>query len=300
MNIRASNIIFYFMIFFLTGIFMTRPGISLGQDDSETPKKNEQNQEADSSPESDAKSEKDKKSEDSFDKEKKEAANEAIQYYLEKKYTPPLSVHDAIRLTEDISPLIDPSVDSFTAPRKEKAQELLSLVTEYIKLADDRYSSLLFYRWYYVARERVSDKAMEEDVFRPRPVIKNVSALSFEAEGEDVLVHFMKVKDMKGKVTTFKIDKWIIEGLPRKEICYLYFPTTIKEIVMDYSTRPDSRAHLRLYAGVSDRPEHGKASIYYLKQAEKNIEQNNFEKARENLVSARNRLIKFNRQIRKR
>jgi|GEM_PF-612952 len=221
-----------------------------------------------------------------------------IQHLLKRKYAPPLSLFESIRLTENVRELINPGVTIFKGPRKEKSLTLMNLIIDYVKLTDDRASSLLFYRWYYIGRHRVISEQIQEEKFTPRPLIKNVSAISFNAERADVHIHFMKVIDLKGNTTSFKIDKWILKNLPRKEVCFLYFPTTIKEIVLDYSTRPNTWARLRVFAGVTDRPEYAKAGLYYLASAKKEIENSTFDKADKHLVKAKDYLIKFNRQLR--
>ena len=225
-------------------------------------------------------------------------ATEAMQFLLNRKFAPPLSLFESIRLTENVTALIDRSIKKFKEPRREKALHLLTMIQDYVKLVDDRASSLLFYRWYYIERHRVTGDALEEQIFNPRPLIKNVSAISFEANRADVFIHYMKVIDIHNNATNFKINKWIINGLPRKEVCFLYFPTTIKRIILDYSTKPDAKASLSVYAGVTDRPEHGKAALYYLSSAKKEIEADLFGKAKTNLDKAKEYLIKFNRQQR--
>lgn len=222
---------------------------------------------------------------------------QAMQLLLKKKYAPPLSLMESIRLTDNVVEILDPTIDLFKEPRKEKSIQLMNLIINYVKLTDDRASSLLFYRWYYIGRDRVVGDHIQEETFKPKPIIKNVTAISFEAEKENVHIYYMKVIDLENITTSFKIDKWILKNVPRKEVCFLYFPTTIKEILINYSTKSDTWARLRVYAGVTDRPEFGKAALYYLASAKREIESGAFEKAKINLQKAKERLIKFNRQI---
>jgi hypothetical protein len=225
-----------------------------------------------------------------------DAATEKVQYLINHKYAPPLSIYESIRLIENINELLDTKVKKFEGPRREKATTLIKLVRNHVKLTDDRSSSLLFYRWYYLGRHKVKDETIEEDIFKVEPPVKNVSAISFEAKYADVKIHYMKVIAVDGKETDFKINKWITAGLPRQELCFFYFPTTIKKVILDYSTRPDSRARLRLYAGVTDTPEYCKAALYYLTEAQKDLERSSFTPSIKNLEKARTQLIHFQRQ----
>lgn len=220
-----------------------------------------------------------------------------MQLFLKKKHAPPLSLLESIRLTDNVTEIVDPSFTLFKEPRKEKSLQLMNLIIDHVKLTDDRASSLLFYRWYYIGRNRVEGDQIQEKIFKPQPIMKNVTAISFEAEKEDVHIHYMKVIDLDNTTTNFKIDKWILKNVPRKEVCFLYFPTTIKQILLDYSTRSETSARIRVYAGVTNRPEFGKAALYYLTTARKEIEGGSFDKGKINLLKAKELLIKFNRQL---
>jgi hypothetical protein len=226
-----------------------------------------------------------------------EASIQSMQLLLKRKYAPPLSLLESIRLTDNVTEIVDPSFTLFKEPRKEKSLQLMNLIIDHVKLTDDRASSLLFYRWYYIGRNRVVGDHIQEEIFKPQPILKNVTAISFEAEREDVHIHYMKVIDLDDTATNFKIDKWILKNVPRKEVCFLYFPTTIKQILLDYSTRTETWARIRVYAGVTDRPEFGKAALYYLASARKEIEGGSFDKAKTNLLKAKELLIRFNRQL---
>jgi len=231
--------------------------------------------------------------------EESDPALESMQFLLKRNFTPPLSLFECIRLMENVMDLINPSIEKFKGPRKDKSLHLMTLITDYVKLTDDRASSLLFYKWYFIGKNQNMRETMEEVVFKPAPVIGNVSAISFEAEKADVNIHFMKVTDLEGNTTSFKVNKCILSGLPRKEVCFLYFPTTISKIVLDYSTKSKHKARLTVYAGVTDQPEYGKAALYYLSHSQKEIENEEFENAKNDLLKAKKYLIKFNLHLRK-
>jgi len=285
-NLCGSLPVFAVLLF-----FMGLPFLSPGDDPGAVEKKSEASPPPPASVEAGEKGK--------AETEEPDPVSETLQFLLHRKYAPPLSLSDSIRLTENVIALVNPATEKFKGPRKEKAATLLNLISSHVKITDDRLSSLLFYRWYYIGTHRVDTVTIDEDIFLPQPPLRNVSAISFEATGSDVLIHYMKVVDINNHVAEFNLKKWILAGLPRKEVCFLYFPTTIKRIVMDYSTKPDSRARMKLFAGVTDQPEYGKASLYYLSTSRRQVETGDFKGAKENLRKARELLIKFqNRQRR--
>lgn len=219
-----------------------------------------------------------------------------IQQILKQNFAPPLSLAEAIRLTEKARILLLPDTEQLEGPRSTKAQKLISLVKNFVKLADERSSNLLYYKWYYIGRNRVEREEIEEDIYDAKPPIPKSSAISFEATGEDVLIHHMKVIDIQNNEIEFSLNKWILEGLPRKEVCYMYFPVTVKQVVIDYSTRKDSVARLKVYVGVTDNPEYGKASLYYLTRTVELIQKKNLKEAAKDLEKARNQMILFNKR----
>ncbi len=228
----------------------------------------------------------------------RDSAEESMQALLKTRFAPPLSIFETIRLVESLIELLNPSVDVLKPSRKEKAQKIMTLVSAQVKLTDERVSSLLYYKWYKIGNQRVEGETIEEKVYNPQPPIRNVSAISFEATGGNVQIHFVKVIDTNGKVSNFNVNKWIFDGLPHKEVCYLYFPANIKSVIVDYSAKTSSRARLTVFAGVTDRPEHGKVALYYLTRVAKSIESDNFAQSEADLVKAREALISFNRQLR--
>jgi hypothetical protein len=209
-------------------------------------------------------------------------------------YVPPLSINDSIRLLRRCIGLLEQNRNEFVELRKEKVRDALTDVIEYIKTVDQEHSLLAHYKWYFVGRNKVSlGEQIDEDVYEVEPVLKGASAISFSAERGDVYVRRMKVLDANGAETNFKIDKWIDSGLPRKEICYLFFQTDIARIIVSYSARKNEGPRLSLYGGVTPMPEYAKEAIYYLAAARKATEQGNFSEATENIRRGWMRLLNY-------
>ncbi len=225
-------------------------------------------------------------------------SHQMIKVLLEEKFAPPLSLEEAIRIIEMTIALLDPDMEQYQIPRRDKTEVSIKMISDLVQLMDDRNSSLLNYRWYYIGYHRVEDPALEEDHFDVQPPLHNVSGISFEADINNVNLQYMKVIDLHNQITEFRIDKWIIAGLPRKEVCYLYFPSTIREIIIGHSVKPEKRARLRVFLGVTDQPEYAKAAMFYLARARSGILANKFKEARTDLEKARENLILFNRQSR--
>ncbi len=184
-------------------------------------------------------------------------------------YQPPLSVTDSIRLLYRVRNLLDPDDPDFLEVRREKATEVIDLIIDYVKMTDDRHSLLPFYEWRPIGEKRVSLGGIDEDTYDVSPVHRDISALSFVARRGDVYIHNITVIDEEDKETKFKVERWIRIGVPRKEVCFLYFPTNIDSIVINYSSRKNAREnpHLQVFIGKTNVPEYGKAALYYLSRA---------------------------------
>ncbi len=211
-------------------------------------------------------------------------------------YVPPLSLNDSIRLMRRCIDLLEQNNDQFMELRKETARDALADVIEYVKTVDHAHSLLTHYKWYYIGRNKVSlGEEIDEDTYNVKPLLKGASAISFSATRGDVYVNRMKVIDAHGAETNFKIDKWIDSGLPRREICYLFFQTDIARIIMDYSAKKNESPRLSVYGGVTPMPEYAKEAIYYLAAARKATETGNFPEAIENIKRGWMRLLNYKR-----
>ncbi len=209
-------------------------------------------------------------------------------------YVPPLSLNDSIHLMRRCVDLLEQNNDQFMELRKEKVRDALADVIEYVKTVDHAHSLLTHYKWYYIGRNKVSlGEEIDEDTYYIEPLLKGASAISFSATRGDVYVRRMKVIDANGAETNFKIDKWIDSGLPRREICYLFFQTDIARIIVDYSAKKNEGPRLSVYVGVTPMPEYAKEAIYYLAAARKATEKGNFPEAIENIKRGWMRLLNY-------
>lgn len=211
-------------------------------------------------------------------------------------YQTPLSLYDAIRLTYRVRNMLNPADKQFLPMRREKAIEVLDVIVDYIKQVDDRHSLLPYYRWYTVGEKRVSVGVLDEDNYELDPIHYGVSALSFVALRGDVYVQNISVIDKSNSETRFNVNRWVRVDFPRKEVCYLYFPTDIRKIIIRYTGEQGlpEMPKLQVFSGVTNIPEHGKAALYYLSRARQLLASNaEFPETVDALTAAIDVLIKF-------
>lgn len=192
------------------------------------------------------------------------------------EFHPPLSINEAIKLLYRlIRTLNNPATQEGVLPQ-EKILEVIQVVSDYVKLVDDRNSSLASYRWYEVGEKKipspVADKIYELrlNVF---PILRNVSAVSFVVSGGDIFIQALTVIDERNNETKFVVNRWIKDNFPRKEVCFLYFPTSLKQIIISCSVSSASSniPRLKFYGGRTNVPEYGKAALYYLTRAQHSV-----------------------------
>jgi len=158
--------------------------------------------------------------------------------------------------------------------RCRKVREIIGVVVSYLTALDQRNLTLDSYTWHFVSREKVSGPGIDSDVFVARPIIPNVSAISFVADLGDVFIHSVFVEDSRGELTTFTLNRRVAEKHPRREICYLFFPKTIRSISMEYRSQGQgaSEPYLAVFAGVARREEYLKQACWYARHADRGIE----------------------------
>ncbi len=219
-------------------------------------------------------------------------------------YTPPLSVEEAaslIRATVDILSMKDPAT---LVARCQKACEIMDAVSAYLNVLDRRHSSLASYQWHLVDSEKVDGPGVDRDIFLARPVIHNVSAISFAASFGDVLIHSVEVQDANGQTTTFTLKRLVEEKYPHEQICYLFFPTAVRSVAIQYEakTRTTRTPRLAVFAGIALEEEYLKQALWYLRYARREAIQAallspntdaHLHAACQNLRLAAQRLIRF-------
>jgi hypothetical protein len=207
-------------------------------------------------------------------------------------FLPPLGLDDAMKLIGRCIYFLDDVDEKFLDYKKQRVTEALTLVIDYMKLVDERHSTLEKYRWYFVGKNKVSRPGIDEDVFEVFPPLQGVSAISFVADRGDVHVHRMTVTDTEGNETKFTIERRVREDLPRKEVCFLYYQQEVKKITLYYSTKEkEVGPRLRVYCGVTPMPEYAKEAIYFLTRAKLEISQNNIKQSGLNMRNAWKRML---------
>ena len=184
-------------------------------------------------------------------------------------YLPPLSLDEACNLIRSCVDILTLNDTPTLVSRCRKAIEVIDVTSNYLTVLDKRNSHLASYEWHFIDREKVDGPGIDSDVFLAQPVLPNVSAISFAAELGDVYIYSVEVLDAANRVTTFTLDRLIEERYPHEEICYLFFPTTIRSVTLKYQPRSDiSRTpRLTVFAGIARQEEYLKQSLWYLRCA---------------------------------
>lgn len=209
---------------------------------------------------------------------------------------PPLSLADCV----EVLLWMNGRLGLLPAKEKKPDEELLPVldqIKQYVRIVDNRSSTLAFYRWVFVDRSKVAMQGLDEDIFESGNVIADVSAISLEAELGDVLVHWVEVIDSRGEKTEFRLatPSRLRAGLPRREVFHLYFPTDIRRVRVCYESAPPVRVQPRvtLHAGITKRTEYLKGALYYLTRAREALVSGNWEESAAQLDRAARRIQRF-------
>jgi len=145
----------------------------------------------------------------------------------------------------------------------------MDVTSSYLTVLDQRRSNLASYEWHFIDREKVSGPGIDSDAFRAHPVIHNVSAISFAADFGDIYIYSVEVLNAANQTTTFTLNRLVEEGYPHQEVCYLFFPTTIRAVTVKAQERGESKRTPRLavFAGVARQEEYLKQALWYLRYA---------------------------------
>ncbi|KPL11828.1 hypothetical protein AMJ85_02815 [candidate division BRC1 bacterium SM23_51] len=219
------------------------------------------------------------------------------------RYVPPLSPDEALTLIRACIDILTINDAPTLAARCRRVTEIIGSVSNYIAVLDQRYSTLASYKWHFIDRQKV-EPGVDEDTFDARPVIPNVSAISFAADYGDVYLYWVCVHGAKGNATTFTLSRLVERDYPHRQICYLFFPTAIQKVVIKYEGRPRGPRDPRLtvFAGVAREQEYLKQTLWYLRYAHREAQQavekrpessRHLEAACQNLRQAAARLIRF-------
>ncbi|MEQ8818861.1 MAG: hypothetical protein RLY93_01355 [Sumerlaeia bacterium] len=220
---------------------------------------------------------------------------------------PPFSLTDC----EYLLGLAATEVEGNPEATDKDPRALLTSVRSYLTHRDDIYSTLFHYNWERIGRERVAEGVMDTDEFSfyGEDVPAAVNALSIEIRNADAYLFAMQVWDADNpeqKILDLKFDDdplLLRHSLPRREVFHLWRPARIGKIGLAYArteqgSGPDREPKVVVYAGRTERPEHGKSAIFFIEQAENQLSQENEEAARRSIVLAQEAIAKF-RQTRR-
>jgi hypothetical protein len=209
---------------------------------------------------------------------------------------PPLSLSDC----NDVLLWLNARLSRPPAETEDPHEEILTVleqIKQYVRIMDNRSSTLAYYRWVFVDRSKVATQGLDEDIFESGRVIADVSAISLEAELGDVFVHWVEVTDSRGEKTEFRLGTpaRLRAGLPRREVFHLYFPTDIRRVRVCYESAPPVRIQPRvtLHAGITKRTEYLKGALYYLNRARQALLAGQREECATQLDRAARRIQRF-------
>lgn len=191
--------------------------------------------------------------------------------------------------------------------QRESISRAIESIIAYLKTRDDLNSSLAHYRWRPIEQGIVARGPLDsvDFIFRtPEEVPRQVTALSFEVQRGDALLHYLAIHDEEGElVADFPHLKTrpatLRHSLPRREVFHLWRPTDIGRIELSYSrVNPAEMADplVVVHAGTTNRPEHGKAAVFFLTRAEQRLQQGHFDEARQDIAEAREAITHWSRQ----
>lgn len=214
------------------------------------------------------------------------------------RYQTPYSLNDCL-LALDQALQVMPEQSPKGNFDRESMTNLLESVSDYLKDRDDLHSTLIGYQWERIARGRVTSGLIGDQTFiwKEGEMPSNVSALSFEVEDGDVIVHNLQVFNDKDElVGPFSEEVVLRHSIPRRYVFHLYQPTTVKRVLLACSQakpRGDIVPRLTIHAGRTDKPEHGKTAIHYIWKAEEALAAQKDSEARTLVLRARGEITLY-------
>jgi hypothetical protein len=186
----------------------------------------------------------------------------------------------------------------------------IEAVANYLRARDDLHYNLVDYRWERVGTDSVTSALIQQLQFKweDSAMPARVDALSLEALRGDVYLHSMMIYDAEGNLAAdYKFDDTRLmrlrHSLPRREVFHLWSPTAISRVDLALSRYDPSESiypQVNLHAGRTSKPEHGKATIYYLSRAEQKFTAGDLAGVRQELQHALAEMIAYNEALRQR
>lgn len=228
----------------------------------------------------------------------------------------PFSLNDCMNLVGATMNTLPTSNDVPLEYSRDSYLRLLEAVSNYLKDRDDLHFTWIGYKWEDVARRRVSGGLIEQIKvpFEGVRIPRRTSAISFVVENGDVYLHSLKVWDMRSipaegdppeelAIMNERFDEPVVmrHSLPRWAVFHLLRPTDIGMVDMAVSRvdpESDRTPRIVMKVGSTDKPEHVKAAIWYIIQAEKALKNDNWIEARQHLNQTRQEIQRLRTALR--
>jgi hypothetical protein len=186
----------------------------------------------------------------------------------------------------------------------------LDSISNYLRARDDLHYNLVDYRWERVGIDTATSALIQPVSFAwPENLMpRRIDAFSLEALRGDVYLHSMMVYDAKGEqVADFKFEGTRLmrlrHSLPRREVFHLWRPTDVSRVdlaVSRFDPSAEDFPQIQLHAGRTSKPEHGKATIFFLTRADQELLSNRLVEARQDLQHALREMIAYNQLLKER
>jgi len=213
-------------------------------------------------------------------------------------FTPPLGINEAIALLARLrmqgrrsKAEVRPNAD-----RQRYMGEALDEVASFVRALDRRFTTLDRYDWELIGQLRVLPGEPAEAKLRPDKPLRNVSAIALRARRGRVLVEDVRARDADEHPLAVDMGGapyLVLQSLPKREVCFLYYPEAVAEVTMRLSTDVATRATLEVYAGSSRHEEHGKLALYHMARAASALDAKRFVEFDAALHQAERALIDF-------
>ncbi len=226
-------------------------------------------------------------------------------------YESPFSLPDCIGILRSMLGGM-PVEDDLIVPRYDvvSLRRALDSISTYLRARDDLHYNLVDYRWERVGIDAVTSALIQSVSFSwpENAMPRRVDAFSLEALRGDVYLHSMMVYDENGEqVADFKFEGTRLmrlrHSLPRREVFHLWRPTDIGRVDLAVSRFDPAAAdypQIQLHAGRTSKPEHGKATIFFLTRADQELLSNRLVEARQDLQHALREMIAYNQLLKDR
>jgi hypothetical protein len=206
---------------------------------------------------------------------------------------PPLSIAESrLLLSEARDALIKNGLNPAApdAAQERWIDRVLETVGAYVERVDRANPTLPYYRWHFVATERVPPAGWKAQSFKLKDPIDEVTALAVWARHGDLEIESIAAIEKDRTRWEFGQPLSLLADQPHPEICYLPLPARLAEVrVACRPTDPGARrpARLLIHAGVCSISESAKQAGHHLEQARADLKAQRRESASRHIEQAR-------------